>query len=164
MSASSGITTSGGKANQTGNHLEKFVVGGLEMAGYRRAETNKKQFFETRATLSGKLYHTQVNVGETIYASPRNVDVLTVNSQKFPDGLIIECKWQQATGSVDEKYPFLCENIKKTNIPTIILLDGGGYKAGAEAWLRAQVGTHPAILAVWSMQEFQIALNNAYFA
>lgn len=131
MSASSGITTSGGKANLTGNHLERFVVGALEMSGYTRSELIKKQFFQNRSVIGGRQYQTQVNAGETIYASPRSVDLFVVNPQRFRDGLVIECKWQQATGSVDEKYPFLCENIKKTAIPTIILLDGGGYKAGA---------------------------------
>jgi hypothetical protein len=36
-----------------------------------------------------------------------------VNQTKFSDGLIIECKWQESAGSVDEKYPFVVLNIKK---------------------------------------------------
>ncbi|MDP2637026.1 MAG: hypothetical protein Q8P03_00205, partial [bacterium] len=63
-------------------------------------------------------------MGLTIYETVRKCDFFIVNRELFPDDLIIECKWQQSGGSVDEKYPFLLFNILKTGIPTIILLDG----------------------------------------
>lgn len=50
----------------------------------------------------------------------------------------VECKWQQSSGSVDEKYPFLFLNCtQRMHEPhIIILLDGGGAKQGAIDWLR----------------------------
>lgn len=56
----------------------------------------------------------------------------------------IECKWQQSPGSVDEKLPYLYLNAveKYPEQDIIILLDGGGYKAGAKAWLENAIKTN----------------------
>lgn len=50
----------------------------------------------------------------------------------------IECKWQQVSGSVDEKLPYLFLNCSEKMLEPhiIILLDGGGAKPGAIEWLR----------------------------
>ena len=75
--------------------------------------------------------------------------------------LIIECKWQQSGGSVDEKYPFALFNIFKIGVPTIILLDGGGYKQAAMKWLKDQVDPNRALIGVYNMMEFQSLVNKS---
>ena len=50
----------------------------------------------------------------------------------------IECKWQQSSGSVDEKFPYVYLNALEA-VPeehVIILVDGGGAKPNAVAWLK----------------------------
>src|SRR3990167_911590 len=131
--------SSGKKANRTGSRLEQFVEQALKDAGYTEFWNFKKTAFENRKTIGGKQYMTQLVVGQTIYETTRKCDFFIVNRERFPDDLIIECKWQQSSGSVDEKYPFLLFNILKTGIPTIVLMDGDGYKPAAMAWLKAQV-------------------------
>jgi hypothetical protein len=91
------------------------------------------------------------------------VDLLIINERKFSDGLIIECKWQQRGGSVDEKYPLLVFNVIKTAVPTVVLLDGGGYRPAAEDWLKSQCNPHAALIAVWDMREFQKQVNDGFF-
>ena len=83
---------------------------------------------------------------------------LIYHPDKYPDCIIIESKWQQAGGSVDEKYPYLIINIQ-TRYPhkTILILDGSGYKKGAEEWIRSEVGNN--LIAVYSMAEFQTWVN-----
>lgn len=51
----------------------------------------------------------------------------------------IECKWQQSSGSVDEKFPYLFLNCteKMTEPHVIVLLDGGGAKQGAIDWFKS---------------------------
>jgi hypothetical protein len=67
--------------------------------------------------------------------------------------LVIECKWQQSPGSVDEKYPYLVRNIKEQSpYPCLVLLDGNGYKPAAKEWLLTQVDEK--LLGVLSMSEF----------
>jgi len=161
--SSSEITkTGGGQANNTGNALESFVGGILQRKGYVEFWDHKDQIFVNRKTVGGKQYAEQVPCGMSIYDSPRKCDFLVLNKDKFPDGLIIECKWQESAGSVDEKYPFAVFNILKIGVPTIILLDGGGYKKTAMAWLKSQATGTTALIGVYNMAEFQKLTNGDF--
>ena len=64
---------------------------------------------------------------------------------------------------MDEKFPFVALSIKHSKVPTIVILDGGGYKPSAMEWLKAQSGPRRALRAVWNMMEFQKAVNNGLF-
>jgi hypothetical protein len=163
-SSSETITSSSGaRANRTGNQLERFVEQALQDRGYIEVPNHKYQLFTDRHTASGRQYARHVPVDTTVYGTKRVCDFLIVNEALFPGGLIMECKWQQSGGSVDEKYPFLVLNVVKTNVPTIILLDGSGYKIGAKQWLQRQARPDHALREVWDMADFQRAINNGYF-
>jgi len=139
MSLSSETTpqppSSGSKANSTGGALERVVAQALDSKGYSEFWNHKAQAFENRKAIGGKQYLKQLPVGLTIYETVRKCDFLVLNRSKFPKDLIIECKWQQSAGSVDEKYPFLLFNIIKTGIPTVILIDGKG-----RTWVAVLIG------------------------
>ena len=92
------------------------------------------------------------------------MDFLVINCERFPNDLIIECKWQKSSGSVDEKYPFLLFNIIRTAVPTVVLLDGDGYSAAAKKWLAEQADKemNRALGGVWSMAKFQKKINNGF--
>jgi len=164
MNSSSEIISgaSGSKANKTGNKLEKFVAAALEGCGYTHFGNHRAQAFQNRKAIGGKQYLMQLPVGDTIYETERKCDFFVINRDRFPNDLIIECKWQQSSGSVDEKYPFLLFNIIRTGIPTIVLMDGGGYKPAAMKWLKEQVNTKGSLHAVWDMAEFQKQVNNGF--
>lgn len=130
--------------------------------GYTEFTGSRLQLFENRKSIGGKQYAKQVPCGTSIYESPRKCDILVFNKDKFPDDLIIECKWQQSAGSVDEKYPFTLFNIIKIGVPTIILLDGGGYKKTALNWLKNQVDPKRALIGVHTMSEFQALVNKGF--
>lgn len=154
--------SSGRKANRTGSKLEQFAKRALLDTGYAEFWNHKPQLFANRKLLGGKQFATQVPVGDTIYETVRKCDFLVINHEKFADCLIIECKWQQSKGSVDEKYPFLLYNIVHTGIPTVVLLDGGGYKPAALKWLKSMVCPKGALIHVWTMAEFQKAANDGF--
>ncbi len=164
MNLSSEITSSGGFANRTGNRLEGFVEQALQEHGYKQLWDHKAQAFDNRKALGGKQYVKQIPCGNTIYETTRRCDFLVINKEKFPEDLIVECKWQQSAGSVDEKYPFLFFNIMKTGVPTIVLLDGDGYKPAAKRWLTGQAEVNRALIGVWDMKEFQKVVNNGFLA
>lgn len=159
MSASSG-TTRGGRANRTGTRLEQFVHDTLVRCDYAPQQSRGRQFFRVGEPFDGKCFRSQVHIGDTIYRTKRIVDFLVYNNTRFSNGLIIECKWQQSAGSVDEKFPYLVFNVIKTGIPSIILLDGGGYKPAAKEWLSEQVKEHQALIGVYDMAEFQREVND----
>jgi len=127
----------------------------LKDKGYEFIPKNK---FQAAIALRQKIYTRHLIICETIYGTNWNVDFIVNN----PDGkiitLIIECKWQQSKGSVDEKYPYLVHNIKeKSPYPAIIIIDGNGYKAGAKKWLERQIDKK--LLGVFLMGEFTRWIN-----
>jgi len=162
MNLSSEITSGGTRANKTGNSLENFVEDILRRNGYVEFVGNKKQVFAMRDTIGGKQYSKQPWCGKTIYSTDRKPDFLVINQERFPDGLIIECKWQESSGSVDEKYPYVVHNVAKTGVPTIILIDGEGYKKQAFEWLKEQVASVQPLYGVYTMSGFQKLINGGF--
>lgn len=106
--------TGGERANQSGRSLEKMVEGLL--LGHSYGKVSKREI--QKHIIAGEpVFTTQYLIGQTIYNTDLKIDFFVYHPSKFPDGLIIECKWQQAGGSVDEKYPYLVANLLKTKRP-----------------------------------------------
>lgn len=144
---------SGGKrATRTGRSLESSVASILESMGYRRVKPAKDFFAFIRA--KQPVYATQCNAGKNLYNLNWRVDFIIYHPEKWPNCLVIECKWQAERGSVDHKYPFIVMNINKNNYPAIIVLDGGAYSEGSKSWLYAQAGTGN-LLEVMDLGGFQ---------
>jgi hypothetical protein len=131
--------TQGGFANYTGNQLQLFIFNRLVAKGYARID---KKHFAAAKYLDQPVFCPQYPIGKGIYGTQLFCDFVLFHPQKHPKCLIIESKWQASTGSVDEKFPYLVANIKECYpYVAIVVLDGGGYKKEAEAWLRTQVDT-----------------------
>lgn len=144
--------TSGTVANENGSFLEEFIESILTRHGYSLVPKRK---FEAATYLQQPIYTKQFHVGTSIYETELFCDFILYHPEKYPLCLVIESKWQQSTGSVDEKFPFLVLNIKtQTPYKTIVILDGGGYKPQAAKWLRKQADGNK-LLHVFNMAEFQ---------
>ena len=157
--------TQGGRANKAGNVLEKTVEGALQGHGYVLVGNNlpKKQklAYLLNSISIPRRYARQVHIGPGIYGTDIYVDFYIIGSPAIAEGLIIECKWQQVGGSVDEKLPYVNLNIQNCYpAPAIVLLDGGGMKPGAITWLKQQVGVNQNLLAVHTLSSFIIWANN----
>lgn len=93
----------GSKSNKTGNQLERTVVSvfsekGFEVAKYRDWKKNKEKYGKELLL---------VNVPfTTIYNHDGNTEFLLI-SERYNTCARIECKWQQVSGSVDEKITLL---------------------------------------------------------
>lgn len=159
--------TQGGRANKFGQVLEINVEATLQKHGYFKVGHNlpKKQQREyiLNYTLLPKRYARQVYIGSGVYETDIYVDFYVIGVDAVPSGLIIECKWQQIGGSVDEKFPYLNLNIKDCYpAPAVVVIDGGGMKPGAIAWLKKQVHSNQNLLAVHTLSSF-IAWANKNF-
>lgn len=151
------LPTQGGRAVRTGNALERIVKNALDDNKYTFVPSKR---FKAACCLPQSLYSSQITIGKSIYNTNLISDFILFHPEKWPDRLIIECKWQQSAGSVDEKYPYNVLNIREIYpCPAIILLDGEGYKTGAAEWLRRQVDG-VKLLHVFSMVQFHTWVNN----
>lgn len=112
------------QANYTGNTLQQFVEARIAERGYTFIP-NKK--FGPARYFRQPIYSKQFYVGQSIYNTNLFCDYILYHPDKHADSLIIEAKWQQSGGSVDEKYPYLLLNIQyKYPHPTVLVLDGSG--------------------------------------
>lgn len=103
----------------------------------------------------------QVYVGSGIYGTDIYVDFYIIGANAIFSGLFIECKWQQTSGSVDEKLPYVNLNIQTCYpTPAVVLIDGGGMKPGAITWLTRQFGFNQNLLAVHTLTNFIAWSNN----
>ncbi len=126
--------TQGGYANSSGGTLEKAVIGVLLSKGFQLVSFRKWQVSPERYGQELLLRNVPY---ETIYKHAGHSEFLLV-SQKYGMRVRIECKWQQSSGSVDEKFPYLYLNAVEAmpEDDIIIIVDGGGYKKGALDWLK----------------------------
>ncbi len=148
--------TQGGRANMTGNRLERFIENNLIACGFAKVK-DKIALVNAKRSFTKPSYASQVNIGNTIYGTDLICDFLLFHPRKWPEGLVIEAKWQQVGGTVDEKYPYFVLNIWSSEYETIFVLDGGGYRPGAERWVRARQKDN--LLHVFNMAEFQKWVN-----
>lgn len=94
-------------------------------------------------------YIRQHLIGISIYGHPLRADFYLPK-----DELIIESKWQDVAGSADEKLPYLVMNIRERYpLPTLLVLGGKGWKAGAITWVKKQVD-RTLLVDVLSVEEF----------
>lgn len=141
----------GTRANYTGNALERVIQQSLEANGYTFVEKKK---FDTARYLEQPIYSMQYPIGKSVYETKLYCDFIIYHPERHPQSLVIESKWQESSGSVDEKFPYLVLNIREQYpCATIIVLDGGGFKKGAEEWIRKQVDEK--LIHVFNMMEFQ---------
>lgn len=141
----------GTRANYTGTQLEAVIQNTLERKGYKFVE---KRSFDAARYLDQPVFSKQYPIARSVYDTGINCDFIIFHPSKHPNCLVIESKWQESGGSVDEKFPFLVLNIREQYpCATVIVLDGGGYKKGAEKWLRKQVDAK--LTHVFNMMEFQ---------
>lgn len=138
----------GVRANRRGRTLEN-AINDLLAEEYERV--TPVRFFALRE-LRQPIFAEQCYTGRDIYGKNRRVDFILYHPQRWPECLVIQCKWQASTGSIEEKYPFEVLSIQMNEFATIIVLDGNGYSKGSEAWLKGQAGKNK-LLYVLSLGE-----------
>ncbi len=143
---------SGVSGNKTGIRLEDAIAALLDDADYQYVEP-PELFFALRE-MDQPIYARQVEAGYNIYGKPKFVDLMVYHPRKWPNCLVISCKWQAVSGSVDEKYPFEVLSLNQLGYPSIVILDGGGYSQGAGQWLKNQAGKN-TVKHVFTLGEFQ---------
>ncbi|MEM7184029.1 MAG: PD-(D/E)XK nuclease superfamily protein [Spirochaetota bacterium] len=158
----------GTKGNVTGNLLEQTVRlvlqdKGFSLVRYRDWE-KKPDSFGNELLLANVPF-------TTVYGHKGNTEFLLI-SQEYNIRARIECKWQQSSGSVDEKLPYLYLNCIEA-MPeehVIVLIDGDGFKEGAIRWLKQAVAEQKYItqenqnklIQVFDLKGFITWANNTF--
>lgn len=70
----------------------------------------------------------EISVGTSIIGKQRRLDlfVLADNGQ----ALAVECKFQDSSGTVDEKIPYALQDLASQHVPGVIVYAGSGFSEG----------------------------------
>lgn len=130
------ISNQGRSANQHGKILEGQITPILlgndyDVVSWADYKKNKAKF-----DAEDKLAITQVPY-TTIYGCKGKTEFVMIN-KTLGRRIRIECKYQNAAGSVDEKLPYtyLQAALAYEEDETILCLGGSGFKKGAKEWLK----------------------------
>ena len=143
------------RPEKTGRSFEKNIEAQLLNLGYKKVKST--EFLELSQHSNEKMFASQFNLGKNIYNTRQIVDFIITRSDDTP--LVIQAKWQQSKGSVDEKFPFLVINLKeKCPFDSLIVIDGGGYRSDSITWMKEQIDNK--FIGVFSYSEFMIWSND----
>jgi hypothetical protein len=81
-------------------------------------------------------YRWQCYIGKTVYGKRRKVDIV-LRHATTGHRLAVECKYQEVSGTADEKLPYAVLNQKTLPIPGVIVFGGRGWSDGSLPWLCA---------------------------
>jgi hypothetical protein len=141
----------GRKANNNGRRFEQQIAQLLRSHGYTECKDIP--------TLLAKPFFVAQYKGpfKSLYGLPMAVDFYAWHLDKFPRGLIIECKYQETGGSADEKFPYTIYSLKNIGIPAILLVIGAGAKRRAVDWCLRQQS--PLLTVFPSLESFFYRAN-----
>ena len=156
-----------GYANKSGKVLEATVISLFRQHGFQevpfRVWSKSPQSYGPDILLRDVPY-------TSIYGHKGKTEFLA-QSTRLSLAVRIECKWQQSSGSVDEKFPYLYLNciFAMPEDFIIIVLDGGGAKPLAVSWLKNAAETRHLVpdnkpqkkILVFTLAEFIIWANRA---
>ena len=77
----------------------------------------------------GLVVYTEVALGKTIIGKDRQIDVF-VTREVDQRAIAIECKYQDAQGTVDEKIPYALQDLEALWIPGCLVYAGSGWSKG----------------------------------
>lgn len=90
--------------------------------------------------------YTEVSLGKTIIGKNRRIDVFVLR-EADQRALAIECKFQNVSGTADEKIPYALQDLEALWIPGCLAYGGDGWSDGVLHTLRGSkraVYCHPA--------------------
>lgn len=77
----------------------------------------------------GIVVYTEIALGKTIIGKNRQIDVFALRPAD-QRALALECKWQEATGTTDEKIPYALLDLEALWVPGCLVYAGPGWSKG----------------------------------
>lgn len=116
----------------SGKLFESQIRSVIDRCGYTYCDRDSQ--------LETPYYKTQFahSKAKSLYGKSMRADFFCWHPVKWPNGLIIEAKYQAVGGSVDEKYPYTVLSLKQIDFPSVIIFEGGGATRSAIEWAVSQ--------------------------
>lgn len=134
----------GWNANNNGRNWELDIKDRLRRHGY-------EEWNEPPTLLRDKPFfvHQHKSLFLNPYLEPMTLDFYIYHPWKYVEGLILECKFQDESGSTDEKLHFAVAGLKGTGLRTILLLMGNGFRSSAVRYCQRHQNDLFMVLTRW---------------
>jgi len=146
------VSKQGQKAAHMGRSLETDIINNLSK--YFEEIDKKDMWIALELKQGRRVFCKQFRGFNTIYKKPAHIDIFLIDPELYKKGLAIEVKHQKAPGSVDEKFPFVIENMnlwtKEHKTSCALFLVGGGYNDFAKKWCLAQQNKNLLVIEGYS--------------
>lgn len=86
-------------------------------------------YIERQFGAQGLAVYTEVSLGKTIIGKNRRVDIFVLRKSD-QRALGVECKYQQTSGTADEKIPYALQDLEAMWIPGCLVYGGSGWSQG----------------------------------
>ncbi len=70
----------------------------------------------------------EVNLGTSIIGKQRRIDLFLLGPNER--ALVVECKYQDSTGTADEKIPYALDDMEALRVPGVLVYAGSGFSPG----------------------------------
>ncbi len=70
----------------------------------------------------------EVNLGTSIIGKQRRIDLFVLGPEQ--QALVVECKYQDSTGTADEKIPYALQDMAALRAPSVLVYAGAGFSPG----------------------------------
>lgn len=132
-----GDRSQGALANLSGRVFERMMEPVFEANGFPVLTEREFRAHPERYGGLGR-YILRDAVYTTIYGHEGRTEFVIVDGERR---IRVEAKFQSAPGSVDEKFPYMMLNgiYRYPEDEVVFVVDGGGYRAGARAWLEDRI-------------------------
>jgi hypothetical protein len=98
------------------------------MTGYEYKRLVARYLLQEYAPRGIQIYD-EVNIGTSIIGKQRRIDLLLVEPARN-QALAIECKYQDVSGTADEKIPYALRDLAALRMPACIVYAGSGFSEG----------------------------------
>ena len=97
------------------------------MTGTQYRKLIARYLARTYAERGVRVYE-EVNLGTSIIGKQRRVDLLVLGPEAA--ALAVECKFQDSSGTVDEKIPYALQDLEAQRMPGVVCYAGIGFSEG----------------------------------
>lgn len=77
----------------------------------------------------GLQVYEEVNIGTSIIGKQRRIDLFLLQPDE-KKALVLECKYQDVSGTADEKIPYTLSDLKALRMPAAVVYAGSGFSEG----------------------------------
>ncbi|MBE9028451.1 hypothetical protein IQ266_01610 [filamentous cyanobacterium LEGE 11480] len=107
----------------------------MNMTGHEYANVIADYVYEHFSDRGITVYR-EVNIGKSIIGKNRRVDLMLLH-EADQTAFALECKYQDSSGTADEKIPYALENMRALPMAGCIVYAGSGFSVGVLHMLQA---------------------------